>query len=101
MSKPNKLVYSTESLNDQFAVFSEMYYPKGWIAKVNGKETSIYSVNYILRGIEVPPGKNIIEFSFNPPVVSKGTKLRWMSAFLFLGIVIGIGYLQYRTKKST
>lgn len=101
MSKPNKLVYSTESLNDQFAVFSEMYYPKGWIAKVNGKETSIYSVNYILRGIEVPAGKNIIEFSFNPPVVSKGTKLRWMSAFLFLGIVIGIGYLQYRTKKST
>jgi len=101
MSKPNKLVYSTESLNDQFAVFSEMYYPKGWIAKVNGKETSIYSVNYILRGIEVPAGKNTIEFSFNPPVVSKGTKLRWMSAFLFLGIVIGIGYLQYRTKKST
>jgi hypothetical protein len=99
-STPNQLIYSTKSKKEQFAVFSEMYYPDGWSAKIKEQEVPIYSVNYVLRGALIPAGENEIEFNFNPQIVSQGTKLHFVSAFLFLGILLGMGYLQYRTKAS-
>jgi len=98
---PNLVRYRAQSEKEQFAVFSEMYYPNGWTAKINGEETPIYNVNYVLRAVQLPAGENQIEFSFNPSVVKQGTNLRWLSALLFLGIVSGMGYLEYRTKKYT
>lgn len=97
---PNKMRYRSSSKFSQFAVFSEMYYSKGWTATVNGKETPIFNLNYVLRGISLAPGISEIEFLFDPQIISKGTSIRWICAFLFLGSILGIGYFQFRNKKT-
>ena len=97
--KANQLIYNSQSSSEQFAVFSEMYYPKGWTAKINGVPTPIYNVNYVLRGLLLPAGTNQIEFTFIPPVIALGTSLRWISALLFIGMVSIIVYFDYRKQK--
>jgi uncharacterized membrane protein YfhO len=63
---PNELKYSIDATKAGLVVFSEIYYPKGWKAMVNGQETEIIRTNYLLRGISVPQGKSEIEMKFEP-----------------------------------
>ena len=95
----NKINYKAISSVSQFIVFSEMYYPEGWTAKVNGKETPIYNLNYVLRGISVAPGVSEIEFEFTPVIIAKGTTIRRITAFLFLFSILTFGYFQFRKRK--
>lgn len=63
---PNKLNYQAKSAKGGVAVFSEIYFPWGWTATVDGKPTDIARVNYVLRAIRIPAGTHNIEFTFNP-----------------------------------
>src|SRR5690606_21032727 len=49
---PNKLIYEATTATDCYAVFSEIYYPEGWEAFIDGQEASIDRVNYVLRSEE-------------------------------------------------
>lgn len=90
--KPNYLKYESQNDKTGFAVFSEIYYPKGWNAYIDGKPSNIVRANYILRGLEIPPGKHIVEFKFNPPVYNLGNKIMWVSSFITtLIFVVGLG----------
>ncbi len=95
--KPNYLKYTSNNSNEGFAVFSEMYYKNGWKATIDGQETSIYNVNYVLRGLEVPAGKHTIEFKFEPEVVATGSKIALGSSVLIV-LLIGFGIYQERKK---
>jgi hypothetical protein len=64
--KPNRLVYEADVSNSEFAIFSEVYYPNGWKATIDGKESDIIRTNYILRGLIIPSGKHEIVFTFEP-----------------------------------
>ena len=66
---PNALSYKAKSANGGIAVFSEVYFPWGWTATVDGKETEIGRVNYVLRAIRVPAGEHEIRFRFDPKSV--------------------------------
>jgi hypothetical protein len=55
---PNKLVYQSNSPSEQLAVFSEIYYPAGWIATIDGKVAPYFRANYILRSMVVPAGSH-------------------------------------------
>ncbi len=89
--KPNHLVYESESAVAGVAVFSEIYYPKGWNAYVDGQLTNHFGVNYVLRGMKIPAGKHKIEFKFEPQVYYTGERISLFgSIFTILAVVAGI-----------
>ena len=99
-AKPNYLKYRVNNNVRQFAVFSEMFYPKGWKATIDGVPSSIFNVNYVLRGLSIPANSTQIEFRFEPEVIKNGTIIRWASFMIFLiGITI-LRYFQYFKKTS-
>jgi hypothetical protein len=99
--KPNHLTYRSRNSRAGVAVFSEMYYANGWKAIVDGEVTPYYKVNYVLRAMNVPAGDHIIEFKFEPQVVSAGGKVTLASSLL-LGVLIigGIGYSIWMRRKE-
>ncbi|REE82216.1 membrane protein YfhO [Lutibacter oceani] len=97
--KANELVYESNSAQNQFAVFSEMYYKNGWNAYVDGKLTPHFRVNYVLRGMEIPAGTHKIEFKFEPAVIKKGNTITLISYFLLLLIPIGWFFVEKKKKK--
>lgn len=98
--RPNFIEYQSSNANDGFAVFSEMHYPSGWNAYIDGNETPHYRVNYAIRGIRVPAGQHQITFKFEPEVVQTGSKITLASCIL-LGLIVvgGLGF-SLRPKKS-
>lgn len=67
---PSSLTYSATTANGGLAVFSEVYFPWGWEATIDGKPTEIARVNYLLRAIAIPAGHHKIEMRFDPTSVS-------------------------------
>lgn len=65
--KVNHLTYEYESPSDAVAIFSEIYYDKGWSAYIDGKKAPYFRADYILRGMELPAGKHTVEFRFRAP----------------------------------
>lgn len=87
----NLLRYSVSVSNERLAVFSEMHYPNGWQAYLNDNPIPHYKVNYLLRGVVVPPGNHELVFRFEPQVVRKGTWVMasgWLLFFIMLGLII-------------
>lgn len=87
--QPNYIRYETRSSAEGFVVFSEIYYPEGWTATIDGNETTIYRTNYVLRGLVVPAGTHTVEFRFAPRAYTVGNKITMASAWLLLVVVIG------------
>ncbi|MCK5470549.1 MAG: YfhO family protein, partial [Cyclobacteriaceae bacterium] len=86
--QPNKLVYESESVHNIMAVFSEIYYSKGWKAYIDGNEAEILRANYILRALELQEGKHNIEFRFEPRSFYIGNMIMWISSVVLLGILL-------------
>jgi hypothetical protein len=87
--QPNHLKYQSNTTKDQLAVFSEIYYPHGWNAYINGEPAPHIRANYVLRAMIVPAGKNLIEFRFEPEVYYTGEKISFASSLLLLLMVFG------------
>ncbi|SHM86229.1 membrane protein YfhO [Chitinophaga jiangningensis] len=85
----NNLEYASSNSQEGFAVFSDIYYPAGWYAYIDGKETDIIRTNYGLRGLKIPAGQHKIEMKFAPPTYFKGVKIAGISSFLVILLVIG------------
>ncbi len=66
---PNALIYKAKTGKGGIAVFSEIYFPWGWTATIDGKEAPIGRANYILRALRVPAGDHDIKFRFDPQSV--------------------------------
>lgn len=98
---PNKMTYTTDAKEKQFAVFSEIYYPAGWSAKIDGEETKIIKSNYFLRGLEIPAGKHKIEFVFTPPMLSTSNTIAYISNFLLFAVFIWLGFMAWKKSKVT
>ena len=96
--KLNHLVYKTTNAEDGFAVFSEVYYEKGWQAKIDGIEVKHFNVNYVLRGLEIPKGEHTVEFIFNPSVVRVGSTIALASSILLVVLILGQGLIIYRKR---
>lgn len=97
--KPNHITYESDSKEDEFAVFSEIYYPDGWKAFVDGKEQKIYKVDYLLRGLELTPGKHKIEFVFDLPKLKKSNTYARIGTGLIVLLIILLGWMEYKGKR--
>jgi hypothetical protein len=85
---PNRLTYEYSSPADHFAVFSDIYYDKGWKAILDGKEVPHISVNYILRGMVLPAGNHKLEFRFAPKSYYAGQTISLISSSLLILLIL-------------
>jgi len=98
--KPNDLEYESNNTDEGFAVFSEIYYPKGWNAYIDGQLKPHANVNYVLRGLNIPAGKHKIEFKFEPQTYKTGGTIAMIGSLLVL-LSVGLGlYLDMTNKKE-
>jgi hypothetical protein len=94
--KPNHLKYTSNNPNPGLAVFSEMYYAEGWNATIDGKTAFHFRADYALRAMEIPAGKHIIEFKFEPQVVNTGSTIALISFILMILLLGGAIYLEQK-----
>ncbi len=99
--EPNDLKYNFSSKTDQVAVFSEIYYDKGWNAYVNGKVVPYVRANYLLRAMPLKAGNYEVEFKFEPKAYSVGNAIALISSILLILSIIGFVYLQWKKSKET
>ncbi len=81
--EPNYLKYEVDSQTGGTVVFSEIYYP-GWRSSIDGQEVPHGRANYILRAMNVPAGKHVVEFSFDPVSLHITENI----AFIALGLLV-------------
>ncbi len=98
--KPNHLVYKSSATKPQLAVFSEMYYPKGWNVYIDGEKTSHFRSNYVLRAMKIPSGNHKIEFIFEPEVIKTGSKIALASSILLALCLLGGLWYDFNNTKN-
>ena len=99
--KPNHLKYTSNNTNEGLAVFSEMYYGKGWNAFIDGKKADHIRADYVLRGLQIPAGKHSIEFKFEPQVIKTGSTITLISVVGMLLLLVGGIYFERKKKALT
>jgi len=100
--KPNHLTYDAKNLTtNQLAVFSEIYYDKGWNAYIDGTKTPYVRANYLLRALVIPAGNHKIEFKFEPNSYFTGEKVSLAGSVLLVLIFACALFFEYRRKKKT
>jgi uncharacterized membrane protein YfhO len=95
------VTYSFNAAANQFAVFSEVYYKSGWKAYIDGKETPIVKVNYVLRGLPVTAGKHEIKFEFKPEGYYTGKKLTSIFSIVLLVILAAGIFMEWRSRNQS
>lgn len=94
---PNKLTYKAKSARGGVAVFSEVYFPWGWHATIDGKDAEIGRVNYLLRALKIPAGTHEITLTFDPKRLHTTDTLATISIIIiYLAAAAALGYGAYR-----
>ena len=102
VNKNDAIKYEFNSASNQFAVFSEIYYPNGWEAFIDRKKTPYCKTDYALRGLAIPAGKHTIEFVFDPASVRTGEKIsRYFHLFSVLLVFLCLFMAWKKNKRKT
>ncbi len=96
--EPNQLTYEVETGNGGVVVFSEIYYP-GWTATVDGEEQELGRVNYVLRALNVKPGKHEVVLSFFPKSIDRTETVAYVTYALLLLLVLLMVWIHYRRRQ--
>jgi len=98
--KPNALKYEFSAANNQFTVFSDIFYENGWNAYIDGELSPHFRVNYVLRAMIIPAGKHTIEFKFEPKAYYTGNKISLASSLLLILAIAGYVFAGIRKRKQ-
>jgi len=94
--------YQSNSATNQFAVFSEIYYDRGWKAFIDGKETPIVQTDYVLRGLAVPAGQHKITFEFKPASYYTSNSIAIVaSVLIWLALIAAIVRYYFLKRRQT
>ncbi|MCP4458490.1 MAG: YfhO family protein [Cytophagales bacterium] len=96
---PNRVKYKA-NISDEtgLAVFSEVYYPKGWTATIDGKEVELLRVNYLLRALNIPEGEHEIVFEFKPPSYATTNSIMLICCVI---IIVGFAMTAWMDRKTS
>lgn len=97
---PGKLTYRYKLTENRPAVFSEIYYPHGWKATVNGKDLNILQADYVLRAVELPAGEGEVVFTFEPQIVKTGSSITLTAGMIFALFFAGGLFFGFKGMKS-
>ena len=95
----NKLTYDVSSTKGGVIVFSEVYYP-GWTATVDGSPAELGRVNYLLRAVNVAPGKHKVELEFHPRSVATTETIAYVAYAVLLALIAFVVYLNMKGRRS-
>ena len=84
----DEMIYHATTTAPRFAVFSEVYYNRGWHAYIDNSETQILRTDYTLRGLALPAGSHTIRFSFHPASYYTGTTIQSIGTIFLLALLI-------------
>ena len=96
--EPNQVTYDVNSGKGGVVVFSEVYYP-GWTATIDGEPAELGRVNYILRALNVKPGKHEVVLSFFPKSVDVTETIAYVSYVVLILVLLGAVFMEYRRRK--
>lgn len=97
---PDHLTYDYSAANDVIAVFSEIWYDKGWNAYVDGEKIPHFRANYVLRAAQLPGGNHKLEFKFEPQSYYAGETISLIASILLVGGLLFAIYLEVKRKKE-
>jgi hypothetical protein len=97
----NSLSFTSNNSKNGLAVFSDIWYPYGWEATVDGKPTPIMRVNYVLRAIKVDAGKHNIEFKFRPASYMTGDKIALFSSIILIVLVLLTLWMSFKNNNNS
>ena len=95
---PDHLTYQTSSTTNRVAVFSEIYYDKGWKMYIDGVDHPYFRADYLLRAAQIPAGSHKVEFVFHPASYYTGEKISLAGSVLLVLALGGAAYIE--TKKN-
>jgi len=84
----DEMIYHSTLRDQRFAVFSEIYYDRGWYAFIDGNEVPVLRTNYVLRGLAIPAGNHTIRFVFHPASYYDGRIIQIIASILLLALLI-------------
>jgi len=96
----DEIKYEFNAATNQFAVFSEIYYPSGWEAYIDGKKTAYCRTNYALRGLAIPAGKHSIEFIFDPKSVRVGEGISRYAYIVSILFILLCFFMAWKNRKK-
>jgi hypothetical protein len=99
--KADELTYKYSAKEEKLVVFSEIYYPAGWKSYIDGKESSYFRANYVLRGMVVPGGNHEIKFKFEPASYYFGNKISFASSLVMFLLIAGYFMVNLKSKTKS
>ena len=94
---PNEIVVRVQADRPRLLVLSEVYYPAGWTATVEGRAAPILQTDHLLRGVPVPAGESLVTLRFRPESDRRGRIISWIATLLVYAAALGLGgVLWYR-----
>jgi hypothetical protein len=96
----NRILLDITRSEPGFLVLSEIWYPPGWTATLNGEEIDIIRTNYVLRGFEIPAGDHTLEMVLDPVWYSTGNRLALIGTILLFGSGIFGGFIAWKRRKE-
>lgn len=98
---PNRLTYRSHSANGGLAVFSEVYFPWGWKAAIDGEPAEIGRVNYILRAMRIPAGEHEVVMKFDPDSVRNTVNAAYMAIILiYISLIAAVVFSFIRMDRN-
>lgn len=87
---PNEMKYELSTNEKQFLVLSEIYYPDGWKAYLNGEKIDIHRVNYLLRGVEIPAGDHELVMRFEVQKFKRANTIALVGSLILFLLIAGV-----------